>query len=88
MKRILRRKIDIRWIGFSEKMPVRLRTDAKSSRRRRKRSGGITAARFSQRVENNAFHLRLTFAWQRFADEIADEAADDDVFAELGNFGI
>jgi hypothetical protein len=74
MKRILRRKIDIRWIGFSEKC--------------QSGSGPMPKARFSQRVEDNAFHLRLTFAWQRFADEIAHEAADDDVFAELGNFGI
>src|SRR5207253_9291251 len=29
----------------------------------------------------------LRFAWQRLADEIADKPADDDVLAELRNFG-
>jgi hypothetical protein len=48
-------------------------------------SGGEAAA-LRQRVEDNAFHLR--FVRQRLADEVPDEATNDDVLAQFGNFGI
>lgn len=40
-------------------------------------------------LESWAIHCQhLRFAWQRLANEIANEAADDDVLTQLRNLGI
>ena len=69
--------MDIRWIGLPQK---------RSPAHRRRRRSGSEAAALRQRVGDNAFHLR--FARQRLADEVPDEATNDDVLAQFGNLGI